>query len=197
MKRVRPAREIASVSILCTNRTLTEQLSAGSELYSDVSVPASISLVDRTTPPIEAPIDASTLAQLVSQLTLNNRSLSDDGNKKRHVDVLRELLSLHCPRHRPASIREVLGIVDVETKTIVRRVGSNVWRGFCEGLQVSLTVDESNFSESNAYLFASVLQNILSLHAAANSFVELILISKQREGVWKRWNPMIGGQALI
>ncbi len=197
MKRVRPAREIASVSILCTNRTLTEQLSAGSELYSDVSVPASISLVDRTTPPIEAPNDASTLAQLVSQLTLNNRSLSDDGNKKRHVDVLRELLSLHCPRHRPASIREVLGIVDVETKTIVRRVGSNVWRGFCEGLQVSLTVDESNFSESNAYLFASVLQNILSLHAAANSFVELILISKQREGVWKRWNPMIGGQALI
>ena len=29
------------------------------------------------------------------------------------------------------------------------------------------------------------------------SFVELILISKQREGVWKRWKPMIGGQALI
>ena len=197
MKRVRPAREIASVGILCTNRTLTEQLSAGSELYSDVPVPASISLVDRTTPPIEAPNDASTLTQLVSQLTLNNRSLSDDGKKNRHVDVLQELLSLHCPRHRPASIREVLGIVDIETKTIVRRVGSNVWRGFCEGLQVSLTLDENNFSESNAYLFASVLQNILSLHAAANSFVELILISKQREGVWKRWNPMIGGQALI
>jgi type VI secretion system protein ImpG len=197
MKRIRPAREIANVSILCTNRTLTEQLTAGTELFSDVAVPASISLVDKPTPPIEAPNDASTISQLVSQLTLNNRSLSDDGNQKRHIEVLQELLSLHCPRHRPASMREVMGIVDVQTKTIVRRFGPNVWRGFCEGLQISLTLDESNFSESNAYLFASVLQNILSLHAAANSFVELILISKQREGVWKRWNPMIGGQALI
>lgn len=197
MKRVRPAREVASVTILCTNRTLTEQLTAGSELYGDMAVPASISLIDRPTPPIQAPNDASSLSQLVSQLTLNNRSLSDDDGKSRHVEVLRELLSLHCPMHRPESLKEVMGIVDVETKTVVRRIGPNTWRGFCEGLQVSITVDEGNFLESNAYLFAAVLQNTLSLHAAVNSFVELILISKQREGVWKRWNPMIGGQALI
>ena len=197
MKRIRPAREIASPTILCTNRHLTDQLAAGSALNSDLSIPASISLVDRPTPPIEAPTDAGTLSKLVSQLALNNRSLSDDGGNDGHVEVLRDLLSLHCPPHRPESIREVMGIVDIETKTVVRRIGPNVWRGFCEGIQISMTLDERNFSETNAYLFASVLQRTLSLHAAVNSFVELILISKQREGVWKRWKPMIGGQALI
>lgn len=197
MQSARPSRETATVHTWCTNRLLTEQLNAGARLAADFEVPAEISLIDRATTPVPAVHDADTLWQLVSQLSLSHLSLSSHDESQRHVERLRDMLRLHCPPHRPESVREIMGITDISTRVVVRRVGRDVWRGFCEGLEVTLTLDESNFAETSAYLFASVLRQVLSLHAVANTFVELVLVSRQREGVWKRWTPIIGGQALI
>lgn len=197
MQALRPGRETATVRTRCTNRGLPSQLNAGTRLNCDLELPADIGLVDRPTTPVPATTDAGVLWQLVSQLSLNNLSLIDRTGDGRHVDTLKELLRLHCPPHRPESVREIQGITDLQTRVVVRRVHGEVWRGFCEGLEVTLTLDERNFAETSAYLFASVLRQVLSLHAAANTFVELVLVSRQREGVWKRWSPLIGGQALI
>ena len=197
LRAVRPGRETATIQTFCTNRTLAEQLNAGAALVTDAELPARIALVDQPTPPVPPVHDARVLWQLVSQLSLNNLSLSDRTAPGQAVETLRHMLRLHCPPHRPESVREVMGITDIRTRTVVRRVGTDVWRGFCEGLEVTVTLDETNFAETSAYLFATVLRHVLSLHAAVNTFVELVLVSRQREGVWKRWTPMIGGRALI
>jgi len=197
LRGVRPGRETATVQTLCTNRTLAEQLNAGAELVTDNEIPARIVLLDQPTPSVPPMHDAGVLWQLVAQLSLNNLSLADRNGRGEAVETLRNMLRLHCPSHRPESVREVMGITDIQTRTVVRRVGADVWRGFCEGLEITVTLDETNFAETSAYLFATVLRHVLSLHAAVNTFVELVLVSRQREGVWKRWAPMIGGRALI
>jgi len=194
---VRPARETASVQVWCTNRALAEQLPAGAQLVSDLEIPAGLALVDRPMPAGEAVHGADALWQLVAQMGLNHLALSDESGEQRHVETIREMLRLYCPPHRPESVREIMGVTDVQCRTIVRRVGDDVWRGFCEGLEITLVLDESNFAETSAYLFAAVLQHIFSLYAAANTFTELVLVSRQREGVWLRWPPKIGGRALI
>jgi type VI secretion system protein ImpG len=145
----------------------------------------------------EAVHGAEALWQLVAQMGLNHLALSDDTGQQRHVETVREMLRLYCPPHRPESIREIMGVVDIRTAPIVRRVGGDVWRGFCEGVEITLVLDETNFAETSAYLFANVLQHVFSLYAAANTFTELVVVSRQREGVWLRWPPRIGGQALI
>lgn len=193
----RPARETATVRVWCTNRDLAAQLPAGAHLHTDIELPATFRLIDRPMPAGEAVHGAEALWQLVAQMGLNHLALSDDTGQQRHVETVREMLRLYCPPHRPESIREIMGVVDIRTAPIVRRVGGDVWRGFCEGVEITLVLDETNFAETSAYLFANVLQHVFSLYAAANTFTELVVVSRQREGVWLRWPPRIGGQALI
>jgi len=193
----RPARETATARVWCTNRDLAAQLPAGANLHTDMELPAAFRLIDRPMPAGEAVHGAEALWQLVAQMGLNHLALSDDSGQKRHVETVREMLRLYCPPHRPESMREIMGVVDIRCAPVVRRVGSDVWRGFCEGVEITLVLDESNFAETSAYLFANVLQHIFSLYAAANTFTELVLVSRQREGVWLRWPPRIGGRALI
>ncbi len=192
----RPARETATIRLWCTNRDLAEQVNAGTQLEANEEVPASIRLVDRLTTPVPAVQDASTLWRLVNQLSLNHLSLSDRSGRGRHVQTLQEILRLYCPPHRPSSQREIAGIVDIECRTVVRRLGRDVWRGFAEGVQVRVLVDEANFVETSAFLFGAVLRQFLALYVSVNSFVELVLESRQREGVWQQWPPMIGGRDL-
>ena len=194
---LRPARETATVRTWCTNRALAEQLPAGGALETDLEVPAAISLLDRPAPGGEAVHGAEALWQLIGQLGLNHLALSDDGGQARHVETVREMLRLYCPPHRPETEHEITGLTDIRARPIVRRVGGDVWRGFCEGLEITVVLDETHFAETSAYLFATVLEHIFSLHAAANTFTELVLVSRQREGTWLRWPPKIGGRALI
>jgi type VI secretion system protein ImpG len=82
---------------------------------------------------------------------------------------------------------------------VARQVGSwdgtgDGWRGFCRGLEVTLTFDESLYVGSSAFLFASVLNRFLGLYAPTNSFTQLRIRSLQREGEWKRWPPMVGAR---
>jgi type VI secretion system protein ImpG len=193
----RPARETATVRVWCTNRDLAGQLPAGARLHTDLELPATLRLTDRPMPAGEAVHGADALWQLVAQMGLNHLALNDDSGQRRHVETVREMLRLYCPPHRPESVREIMGVVDIRCAPIVRRVGGDVWRGFCEGLEITVVLDESNFAETSAYLFAAVLQHIFSLYAAANTFTELVVVSRQREGVWLRWPPKIGGRALI
>ena len=85
----------------------------------------------------------------------------------------------------------------LEASDTVRRLGSQAWRGHCRGSRLSLTVDENYFNGANPLLFGEVLSRFLGLYTSINHFVQLQLISHQREGVWKQWQPRIGEQAIL
>jgi len=85
----------------------------------------------------------------------------------------------------------------MSTRRVLRRIGTDPWKGFCQGTEISLRFDESYYVGSSAFLLGSVLSNFFALYCAVNSFAQLVIYSNQREGEWKRWPPQAGLQALI
>lgn len=193
-KDVRPPGETATVRTWCTNRSLTEQLPTNAALQADTEIPATVFLMTRPTLGVPPVHDGEALWRLVSQLSLNQVSLVGGAES---LTALQELLMLYCPPHRPAALSEVRGLRRMNAETVVRRLGREGWRGFCQGVQIDIEVDERHFVGSNPYLLGAVLNRFLALHASVNAFTELVLRSTQREGIWKRWAPMIGTRPLI
>ncbi len=195
LQATRPPAETVYVRTLCTNRTLAEQIPAGALLMPEETIPArEILCLRRPTPTYYPELGGATLWRLVSQLSLNHLSLGDG---QRCLDALREILHLYCPDNIPAARQQVAGLTGLHTQPAVRRLGRDAWRGFCQGTAITLEVDQRAFVGSSALMLGSVLARFLALYTTANSFVELSMTSKQREGLWKTWPPTAGGKVLI
>ena len=53
------------------------------------------------------------------------------------------------------------------------------------------------YAGSGIFLFAAVLERFLGLYTAINSFTQLALRTRQREGVLKTWPPRAGDHPLL
>ena len=60
-----------------------------------------------------------------------------------------------------------------------------------------LTLDETKFSGSGLFLFASILERFFGLYATVNSFTQLTLKTNMRDGVVKTWPPRAGNRTLL
>jgi type VI secretion system protein ImpG len=190
-----PPTQTVFAHALCTNRALALEVPAGAALQIEEAAPlAHIQCLLKPTPPAYPPLEGTTLWALISNLSLNYLSL---GSGKESLEPLREILRLYSFSDRPSTFQQVNGIVDMECRRVVRRVGADAWRGFCQGTEVTLTFDEHAYMGSGAFLLASVLQRFFALYASVNSFSQLVIRSLQREGEWKRWPPMAGEQAVL
>jgi type VI secretion system protein ImpG len=190
-----PASTTLYAHTLCTNRGLAEQLRAGAVLQAEIGVPASaITALYQPTAQAEPPVGGETLWRLISHLSLNYLSLSQfDGSLK----ALREILRLYADDGAPGTEQQINGIVEMECRRAVARLGPDAWRGFARGVEVVLTLDERAFVGSSAILLASVLDRFFGLYASVNSFSQLAVKSVQRDGVWKQWPPRAGDQHLL
>jgi type VI secretion system protein ImpG len=190
-----PPTQTVFAHALCTNRELPLEVPAGAKLQIEEAAPvAHIQCVHKPTPPAYPPLQGTTLWALISNLSLNYLSL---GAGKQSLEPLREILRLYSFSDQPSTFQQVNGIVDMECRRVVRRVGADSWRGFCQGTEVTLTFDESAYAGSGAFLLASVLQRFFALYASVNSFSQLVIRSMQREGEWRRWAPMAGEQPVL
>ncbi len=190
-----PPSETIYAHTLCTNRQLAVQLLSGALLQTDVAAPVSrIVCLTKPTPQIAPPSDGSTLWRLISHLSLNYLSFStgEEGLK-----ALREILKLYCSSEHAAAHQQIQGIREMSLRRTMQRVGSQAWRGFANGTEVSLTFDESAYVGGGAFLLASVLNRFFALYTSVNSFTQTVARSQQREGVWKRWQPLAGEQAVL
>ncbi len=191
----RPPSETVYASVLCTNRDLAEEMTAGVPLHPERGAAmAQIICLTKPTPQKPAPLGGQALWRLVSNLSLNHLSLSSG---PQGAEALRELLRAYLFTESPQADRQIAGIVDTRSRTVTRRMGKDAWRGFCRGTEVTLTLEEERFVGSSPVLFASVLSHFFALYAHINSFTELCLKSSARDEVWKRWPPMVGEKALL
>ncbi|MBW1766817.1 MAG: type VI secretion system baseplate subunit TssF [Deltaproteobacteria bacterium] len=180
---------------LCTNRRLAEEIPVGAILQIEESAPLSqISMLTKPTPQEEPPLEGATLWRLISHLSLNYLSLS---NEEESLKALREILRLYSISDRADTFQQISGIREMKCRKVIRRMGSDAWRGFCRGTEVTLVFDERLYVGNSALLLASVLNRFLSLYASVNSFTQLIIYSHQREGIWKKWNPIAGEQIIL
>ena len=79
----------------------------------------------------------------------------------------------------------------------MRRTGHGAGAGFARGLEVELLFDESLYTGSGVFLFASVLDRFLGLYTTVNSFTQTVARSRQREQVLKKWPPRAGEIELL
>ena len=92
-------------------------------------------------------------------------------------------------------MRQIAGLIGLDACLAIRRVGADAWRGFCRGLSITLEVDDDHFVGASPWLLGAVLNRFLALHAAANSFTELTVSSRQRGRI--TWPPQSGAALVL
>jgi type VI secretion system protein ImpG len=97
----------------------------------------------------------------------------------------------------PDAERQIDALLSISSRVVTRRLGHDAWRGFCRGLEITLTLADEQFAGSSPVLLASVLSRFFALQAHLNAFTELVLKRDSREEVWKRWPPTAGERALL
>lgn len=183
---------------LCTNRDLAAQMSAGALLQVEKAAPVKrVTCVRKPTEPVDPPLGGSGLWRLISQLSLNHLSLTHASGGTEGPQALREILRLNCLKLDAAAENQIMGITKVHAGPKMLQIGTDAWRGFCQGLEVILTVDEALYVGSSALMLSAVLSRFFGLYVAVNSFAQLVLCSEQRQGEWIRWPARTGAQPLL
>jgi type VI secretion system protein ImpG len=191
-----PPMQTVYAHTLCTNRELATELPAGAVMQMEQQAPLDkerpIVCLGKPTRPVSPPSRGATAWRLVSHLSLNHLSLSEE---KDSLPALKEILRLYCLSDSHHQLIE--GLKEMSCRKVVRHIGADPWRGFCRGNEVTLVLDEDYYEGSGGYLFGAVLNRFLASYAAINSFTQLVIKSKQREGTWKKWEPMAGETILL
>ncbi len=191
----KPENKTLYAHTLCTNRDLANQMPGGALLQVEEAAPVrQVICLRKPTSQIELPLGGRGLWLLISHLSLNHFSVSSGPDSLR---ALREILRLYRLSPSSSNEKQVMGITKMEVRPVIRRVGEDAWRGFCQGLEITLEFDEGQFVGGSALLLSAVLSRFFGVMAAVNSFVEVLVISKQRQGVWKRWPALSGEKSLL
>lgn len=197
-----PPEEVLLARMLCTNRDLpTKLLQLGDNLRFDLLMaapPVDQILCARTpTPPLRPPLRQGLYWRLLSHLSLNHLSLTEDASGR---EAFQEMLRLYDfsdaeSGQQLANItRQIIdGILDISHRRIIGRMGS----GFCRGLEITLTFDDQKYVGTGVYLFAAVLERFIALYANINSFTQMVARTRQREGVMKKWPARAGVHPLL
>ncbi len=190
-----PPNEMIFAHTLCTNRDLAAELPEGADLQIEESAPLShISCLKKPTPQLNPSVGGSTLWKLISHLSLNHLSLTDNS---KGLLALREILGLYSYLKSQSVDQQVVGITEMKSRKVVRRVQNEAWRRFCQGTEITLIFDETQYVGKSPFILASVLNRFFPLYSSINSFTQLIAKSQQRDGEWKRWQPMVGEKNLL
>ncbi len=181
---------------LCTNRYLADQIPVGAELQIEETAPIErIYCLKRPTGQIEPLLGGETVWRLISHLSLNHLSFTENKN---NLPALREILHLYNFANDKSIERQITGIRTMSVRQIVRRLaGDEVWRGFVRGFEITLEFDRSLYVGSSPFLLGSVLERFFALYVTANSFTQLIIKEQSQEEIWKKWPPRAGHKVLL
>ncbi len=190
-----------AVNTLCTNRDLPLHLPIGkgtTDFLIELSGPIkSTRCVAGPTRPKPSPSfqAGETCWRLVNHLALNYLSITDT-DERSGAATLRELLRLYCDDNDVTDLKQIEGVQSVASKQITRRlpVPGRITVG--RGLEVSVTLDESAFEGTGAFLLGAVLDRFFAKYVSINSFTETVVKSTER-GEVIRWPTRIGQRQTL
>lgn len=186
-----------AAQVLVTNRDLAVLMlgTATTRLSIEgVSTVDEAKLIQGPSRPQPRSIESQHAWRLISHLSLNYLSLLDL-DRDDSAAPLKELLALYCIPGDQAAQRQIDMIRNLRVRPVVRRLRIDGPIAFARGLEVVLTIDESGFAGSSAFIFATVLERFLAHYVSVNSFTQLILISETR-GEISRWPARSGYRML-
>ena len=195
-----PSAETVTVHTTCSNRDLPSKLPFGGR-EGDFEVEgggplARVRCLRKPTNTLRPPMRRGAQWRLISHLSLNHLSISEDKDSS-DPEALREILALYNFADSPATNRQISGIASVSARRVVRQTGSRIGTGFARGLETTIEFDEDMFVGGGVFLFASILERFLGLYVSVNSFNQFVAKTTQREGNLKVWQPRAGDQPLL
>ncbi len=189
------------LSTLCTNRDLPLHMPVGQSntdfsLQLSLPVKAIRCLAGPSAPkPSYVCGDGETVWRLINHLSLNYLSLTNS-DPRRGASALRQLLRLYSDIGDPASRKQVDGVRSIQSEPVVRRSPHAGPIAFARGLQLILTLDETAFEGTGAFLLGAVLDEFFGQYVSVNSFTETILKTVER-GEVMRWPNRIGRRQIL
>ena len=195
-----PPVESITCHVTCTNRDLPARLPFGGR-DGDFEVEnagplARVKCLRKPTETLRPPMRRGAQWRLISHLSLNQLSLVE-GQRNGDPEALREILMLYDFMDSSATRKQIMGLSHINSRRVVRQTGSRIGTGFVRGIETTIEFDEDQYVGSGIFLFASVLEQFLGMYASINSFNQLLIKTKQREGYLKRWNPRAGEAVLL
>lgn len=175
---VEPGVDALTVRLQCMNGRLPAQMPSGegtSDFQAEVAGNHRVVCVRRPTEPAPPPAAKLALWHLVSQLSLNHRSLADEG-----ASSLKWLLQLQNLTGAAFARDCAEGIRTLTSKPHFARVDSDYGAVFVRGKRLDIELDEDRFAGSGVYLFGAVLDRFFGAYTSLNSFTELHVATAQR-----------------
>ena len=132
--------------------------------------------------------------RLISHLNLNHLSLTgrDDA-----TGALQEILRLYDFKESSVTRGLIESILSVQARPISAPLNIDGHATMCRGMEVEITLDDSQLTGSSAYLFASVLEHFFALYCSINSFTRVLVKLKSKEGYLKKCPPRAGEKILL
>ena len=187
------------VSALCTNRDLPLHITSrgGKTLFTmeDSAPVKQIRSLAGPTKPKPPNVEGENAWRLISHLSLNYLSLVDANDKDGAV-ALRELLTLYADIHRSETMKQINGLLSVNSSSVVRRIPGKGPITFGRGLNISINCKESAFDGIGVYMLGSVLERFFAKYVSLNSFTQTSLHTVER-GKIKEWSVRTGTRAIL
>jgi type VI secretion system protein ImpG len=185
-----------SIELTCTNRDLACSLRIGAP-GGDLTPPGAqrgdvIRLLRRPSRPVRLVNGPGMHWRLISHLALNHHSLMLEG-----AQALREMLALYDFAPSPVSRRQIGGITDLEHRETTAWIRHKRGSSLVHGTEIRLTLDEEAYAGAGLHLFVQVLDQFFALYVNINSFVELVIQSRQSGKELFRCKPRSGRMNLV
>lgn len=189
-----PEFDVISIEATCTNRRLPAQLKIGDLRVSTATSPAVASFTNVTgvTQPLPPPVGRELQWRVLAHMAMSYRSITE-------LEVLRSTVDIYNFQalvDRQAARANQLRLAAI--KSIAVRPTDRLYRGApVRGVAAEVELDEGGFaSEGEMYLFASILNEMLSAYVSLNSFTQLTVTGTNTRVVY-RWEPKSGNLSLI
>ena len=191
-----PEVDVLTVRCLCTNHDVPSRLALGSpDGAFEVVGPANAKKVTallRPTPSYDPPNGRGQMWRLISHLSLNYLSLTEEGRT-----ALKEILRLHNFTDSIHLENQAGSILQLKSSPHFALVESEYGLVPARGTKVEVELDEQQFAGAGIYLFAAVIERFLAGYASINSFTQLSVRTNQRREPFPKWPPRAGTQVLL
>ena len=188
-----PSGVSASVDILSTNGALPRSLPFGGgqprlKMDSPMEGVAAVRCLQPITDPKLAIDPDDTAWQLLSQLSLNHLSLTEDG-----LPALKGILHLYDRRFSRETAQMINAISDIQTAAALTRMDAVM----VSGIDITLTFDPSQIEPGLAVLFGSVIDRFLGGYTTLNTFTRLSLKLADRTDLLTTFPARAGRKPLL
>ncbi len=186
--------DVVYAKTLCTNRNDTSGIPVLSRFYVDSLETAGYhaTLLHKTTEPVSLIEGTTTLWNLISQLSSTHISIANAQNLLCSIRKVAEIFSAGNER----KVCELFdGIKSINIENAVQRFGTDAWRGFVKGKNITIETDEEN--SAFTYLICAVINEYLSDIVSINSFIKTHMISASSKQLLASWLPTSGRKDII